>query len=82
MLRCGLIRLTSFRACGRHPTPANANGSDADVGVVWPPARKHAMQYLEIGEQLTVKKDLLSERMSFWDRVCRDVLGTPLYDFF
>lgn len=69
----------------RNPTPRNATGvSDADVhdvGVTWPAARPGSELYLEIGDELAVKKDLLDKRMDFWDRVFLDTTHAPLYDF-
>ncbi|KAK3914716.1 Esterase FE4 [Frankliniella fusca] len=76
--------LTNFIKSG-NPTPPSATTAAAglrDVNVTWPAVRPGRMNYLEIGEQLFVKKDFLFERMNFWDRIHREVLGTPLYDFF
>ncbi|KAE8744053.1 hypothetical protein FOCC_FOCC009337 [Frankliniella occidentalis] len=67
-----------------NPTPHNATvaADTQKVNISWPAVHPGRMNYLEIGDELSVKKDFLKERMNFWDRVYRDTLGTPLYDFF
>ncbi|XP_034250470.1 juvenile hormone esterase-like isoform X2 [Thrips palmi] len=78
---------TNFIKTG-NPTPSNASlsrlpvASDVqDVGVAWPPSRPGREVYLEIGEELAVKRHLLAERMAFWDRTFKNVTQSPLYDF-
>ncbi|XP_052126095.1 juvenile hormone esterase-like [Frankliniella occidentalis] len=75
--------LSNFIKSG-NPTPHNATvaADTQKVNISWPAVHPGRMNYLEIGDELSVKKDFLKERMNFWDRVYRDTLGTPLYDFF
>jgi len=49
----------------RNPTPK----FDPLLGVIWSPVTKGELRYLNIDKDLTMQKDLLKDRMAFWDKL-------------
>lgn len=54
---------TNFAKCG-NPTPEGNN-----LGVAWTPANRDEHIYLDIGEELVMKKDPFDKRNKFWDEI-------------
>lgn len=78
-VRKGVARMTELIANfvkEGNPTPSSKS---ADVNVEWPAAMPGKEQYLEIGDELSVREGLpFKERMEFWDNTCRQVLQDPV----
>jgi len=49
----------------RNPTPK----FDPLLGVIWNPVTKDGLRYLNIDKELTMQKDLLKDRMAFWEEL-------------
>ncbi|KAK3919038.1 Esterase FE4 [Frankliniella fusca] len=47
--------------------------------ISWPPSTRERNAYLDFGETLEIKTDLLRERMQFWDSVYSEVTRHPVY---
>ncbi|XP_068084707.1 juvenile hormone esterase-like [Anabrus simplex] len=69
LTRARMVKLwTNFAKTG-NPTPE----ADPLLPVAWQPYTSANPCYLEIGEELTIKKHLLKERVQFWEELYRNL---------